>query len=133
MSPSFSSIFLAELVAGQLGGHLAQAVLIQAAGLAAHFQRAAAAHWPLDADIALVDLAGRVGHLALVAGDGDADAVVEAEDAQVDVALAVDRQAGNARLEVGVVGHAVAQAQAALQGFKGRVLAARVAAQGLCG
>ena len=131
LSPSFSSIFFVEAIAGQFRGDLAQAFLVQAAGLGAEFQRAAAEQRPFDAGVALVDLAGRVRHVALIALDLHADAIVHAQHAQVDIAVAADRQAGNGDLQVRVAGHAVGEVQAALELAERRVLAAVGTGKGL--
>ena len=121
---------LAELFCGQFGADLAQAFLVHTAGFGAEFQRAAAAQGPFEADIAWVDLAGRVGHFALVAFDDDADAVVHAQHLEVDIAVTVDAHAGDAHFQIRVAGQAVAEGQVALELLERCVLAARLAAQG---
>src|SRR5690606_3985649 len=106
-------------------------VLIEAGGLVGQLQRASAAQRPHEVDVALVDLAGGARHFTLIAFDGDADLVVETEHAQVEITIAADCQTRNLRLEIGVVGHAVAHAGVALELAEGRVLAAWRVAQRL--
>src|SRR5207253_5371295 len=105
-------------------------IVVQAAGFGAELQRTTAAQWPLDAGVALINFAGRVRHVALVAFDDDADAVIHAEYPQIDVTVTVDGQAGDAHFQVRVAGHAVMQGQAALELPERCVLAPRCTAEG---
>src|SRR3546814_15542265 len=81
-------------------------------------------------DVTVVDLASRVGHVALVAFDDDADAVIHAQHTQVDIAVAVDGHAGDADFQVRVAGHAAAKGEIAIELLERRVLAPGFATEG---